>query len=154
MASIRVARNIDASPEQVWPLLADAERWPEWMPGLESSRVTNGQPEGVGRRQHLEIAWGGHRGEVDLEITEWQPPAGIALLLSDHIRGMDKQLAKNIRTRVSLAPAAGGTAMLFEGAWEPVGLMGRMLSGTLVQGRANTMFERAAENLERLAKGS
>jgi uncharacterized protein YndB with AHSA1/START domain len=155
MASVRVARNIAATPERVWPYLAEAERWPDWMPGLASSRVTNGRPEGVGRHQHLDIAWGGHRGEIDLEITEWVPNQRIGWVhLSDRVEGMDKELARNVRTLVTLAPAQGGATLSFEGSWEPVGFLGKMLSGTLVQNRAGSTFQRAAENLERLARGS
>ena len=152
MGSVRVARNIDATLDRVWPLLADARRWPEWMPGVRSSVVINDRAEGVGRRQHLEITYGDHAGEIDLEITDWVPEAKIGWIhLSDRIHGMDKQFARDIRTLVTLSPAAGGTAVSFEGTWEPVGLMGRVLSGTLIQSRANSMFQRAAENLERLA---
>lgn len=153
MASITLTKNIDATPEEVWPYLADARRWPEWMPGLSSSVVTNGKPEGVGRRQRLEIEFGGRRGQVELEITEWQPQARIAWVhLSDRIEGVDKQFARDIHTRITMSPAAGGTAMSFEGSWEPVGLMGKMLSGTLVKSRASTIFEGAAQNLERVAQ--
>lgn len=153
MASVRVARIIDAAVEDIWPYLADAARWPEWMPGVESSAVTNGQEEGVGRRQHLEVSYGGHRGEIDLEVTEWEPHTKIGWVhLSDRIQGTNKQFARDVRTRVTLSPAAGATGISFEGSWEPVGLMGKMLSGTLIQSRANAMFERAAQNLERLAR--
>ena len=152
MASVRVKRILKGPPSRIWPYLADAERWPEWMPGLTSSRVTNGKAEGKGRRQHLEISWGGHSGEIDLEITEWEPERRIGWVhISDRIQGVDKQFARDIRTSVILSPSAGGTEMSFEGSWEPVGLMGKMLGKTLVQSRANSMFERAAENLDRLA---
>ncbi len=154
MANIHIAREIDAPPERVWRYLADAKRWPDWMPGVTSSEVTNGRPEGAGRRQHLDLAYAGRRAEIDLEITEWEPPRRIGWIhLSERIQGVGQKLARDIRTSITLTPAVGGTHISFEGSWEPVGLMGKMLGKTLVQSRAEAIFEGAAERLERLARG-
>jgi carbon monoxide dehydrogenase subunit G len=151
MPTVRVAKNIQAKPEDVWPFLEKADRWPEWMPGLESSSVTNGK-NGLGRSQHLELSFGGYRGDIDLEITQWEPPRRIGWKhLSERIQGLDKQFAKDIRTVVMLTPSGGGTELSFEGSWEPVGLMSKMLGKTMIEGRANSIFETAAANLERLA---
>jgi carbon monoxide dehydrogenase subunit G len=107
----------------------------------------------VGRRQHLRISYGGHRASVDLEITEWEPEARIAWShVADRIEGMETQVARDVRVRITLAPAAGGTAVSFEASWEPVGFVGRMVSGTLLKSRVTSMFEQEARNLERLAR--
>ena len=154
MPNLTIRRSLAAPPERVWPLLADAARWPEWMPGVETSRVTSDRVEGTGRRQRLERAWGGRRGEVDLEITEWEPPRRIGWLhLGERLGGKQQGFARDIRTRVTLEPAGGGSEIAFEGSWEPVGLVGRMLGTTLVASRAEEMLRGAAENLERLARG-
>jgi carbon monoxide dehydrogenase subunit G len=151
MPSVRVAKRIERKPEEIWPLLADAERWRDWMPSVESSRVTNDK-EGLGRRQHLELSYQGYRGEIDLEITEWQPERRIAWVhLSDRIHGLNKKLARDVRTVVTLTPSGDGTEIAFDGSWEPVGLMSKMLGKTLIEGRAHSMFDTAAEKLERLA---
>ena len=153
MPTVNISRRVEAAPARIWPFLADASRWPEWMPGAQSSQVTNGK-SGLGRRQHLELSWGGHAAEIDLEITEWEPERRIGWVhLSDRVKGIEKQFARDIRTRVTLTPAANGAEIAFEGSWEPVGFVGKMLGKTVVQSRANAMFDRAAENLERLAGG-
>ena len=155
MSEVTVAAHLAAAPDRVWTLLADAARWVEWMPGLESCEVTNGQAGGVGRRQRLAVSYGGHRGLVDVEITEWEPGARIAWVhVSSRIEGLDTRFARDARTRVTLAPAPGGTALSFQGTWVPVGSMGKMMSGTLIRSRAQSMFKRAARNLERLASGT
>ena len=153
MANVSVGRRLGAPPDRIWPYLADAKRWPEWMPGLESSEVTNGKTEGVGRRQRLGLSYAGRRAEIELEITEWEPERRIGWVhLVERIQGMEQKFARDIRTTVTLAPAAGGgTDMTFEGSWQPVGLMGKMLGKTLVESRANTIFETAAQRLESLA---
>lgn len=155
MASLRVTRTLSAPPERVWPLLADPKRWPEWLPGVTTSEVLAGPAEGVGRRQRLQAAYGGQRGEIELQITDWEPRRRVGWVhTAERIGGKQQNLAKDIRTLITLTPAGGGTLLAVEGSWEPVGLMGKMLAKTVAQSRAEGMFEGVAENLDRLAGGA
>ncbi len=152
MPKVESTRRIAATPAQVWPLLADAARWPEWMPGIQGSRVLGERREGVGRRQLLEVGYAGQRGEVELEVTAWEPERRMAWLhLAERIAGKQQNFAKDIRAEITLQPADGGTVVSFQSSWEPVGMLGRMLGKTLIQSRAGEMVEQAACNLERLA---
>ena len=153
MPSLRITRTIDVPPERVWPLLADPKRWPEWLPGVTTSVVTSGPAEGVGRRQKLEVAYAGQRGEIELRITDWEPLRRIGWEhTAERIGGKQQNLARDIRTLVTLTPRGGGTDVAVEGSWEPVGLMGKMLGKTLVQSRAESMLGGAVENLEKVAR--
>ncbi|HEY7529555.1 MAG TPA: SRPBCC family protein [Gemmatimonadota bacterium] len=154
MPEIRISRSLAAPPARVWPWLADAGRWPEWMPGVRSSIVTNAPDEGVGRRQRLDLAYGGQRGEIDLEITEWEPERRLGWRhLSETIGGRTQDFVRDVRTRILLAPSGSGTELTVEGSWEPAGFLGRMVGATLVRGRAEDLLRQAADNLERLAAG-
>ena len=152
MEHVSVSREVAASPEDIWACLADAGRWPEWMPGVTRSEVTNGQPGGVGRRQRLDVSYGGRQGEIELEITQWEPLRRIAWVhLADPFQAAGKKVVRELRTVVTLEREGDGTRLSIEGTWEPVGLAAKMLSRTLVAPRASGMLEQAAENLERLA---
>ena len=65
-------RHINATPERVWPFVADITAWPRWFTEAERGEVLSG--EGVGRRQRM---YGHARGlptEIDSVVTTWEPP--------------------------------------------------------------------------------
>lgn len=49
-ADFRIAVDIAASPDIVWQVMRDAERWHEWTDSVTSIRVLGGRPLAVGSR--------------------------------------------------------------------------------------------------------
>jgi uncharacterized protein YndB with AHSA1/START domain len=49
--------EVAATPDEVWAVLADNERWPEWFPAAKACRTTSNQAEGVGatRWMHFDL---------------------------------------------------------------------------------------------------
>ncbi|MGH9137740.1 MAG: SRPBCC family protein [Acidimicrobiales bacterium] len=66
--SIEATSESAASPEQVFAVLADHERWPEWFPSVRKVTVL-GQAEGVGARRRVTIPGA----SVDEEFIIWEP---------------------------------------------------------------------------------
>jgi uncharacterized protein YndB with AHSA1/START domain len=58
-----------ASPEAVFAILADHERWPEWFPVIKRTEVIGTLREGVGTRRVTTIPGG----KVEERIIAWDP---------------------------------------------------------------------------------
>ena len=40
--------SVQASPTQVWKILNDTERWPEWFTSMKTARITSVTWDGIG----------------------------------------------------------------------------------------------------------
>src|SRR5215831_439562 len=50
MRLFQIQIEIDASPDRVWAIVRDVERWPEWTPTVKSVRLQPPGPLAVGSR--------------------------------------------------------------------------------------------------------
>jgi hypothetical protein len=85
MKMIEAETLIEASPEQVWSVLADFEKWPQWnriMPGIE------GELE-EGARVKLTLALPGRR-------TSYQKPLLTRVTTNQELRWYEKVISVNI----------------------------------------------------------
>ena len=66
--------SIDASPAEVWAVLADFEHLADWAPGVSHSSAMTPVPPGVGATRRVQA------GRVTLveTITEWVPDRALA----------------------------------------------------------------------------
>ena len=53
MKDFSISVQIDASPEHVWAVMSDVERWHEWTPTITSVRRTNAGPFRIGARARI-----------------------------------------------------------------------------------------------------
>jgi uncharacterized protein YndB with AHSA1/START domain len=51
---IEVRSHIDAPPEQIWPVLVDVERWPEWTPSVTRLEKLDAGELRVGQQVRIE----------------------------------------------------------------------------------------------------
>ena len=51
---IEVRSRIDASPEDIWRVLVDVERWPEWTPSITRLEKLDPGDLRVGQRVRIE----------------------------------------------------------------------------------------------------
>lgn len=75
MTGIRVATEIDATPDEVWADVADISTHVEWMHDAERITFTSESTAGVGTRFDCLTKLGPIRLTDRMEITEWQPGA-------------------------------------------------------------------------------
>jgi NAD(P)-dependent dehydrogenase (short-subunit alcohol dehydrogenase family)/uncharacterized protein YndB with AHSA1/START domain len=105
-----VARNrihIDAPPSSVFAVLADAERYPEWVVGAAEVRDQEGNFPEPGSRFHHSVKVGLLRLKDHTEVVELDPPSRIVLEAKARPLG-------TARISIELDGAEGGTNVLME----------------------------------------
>jgi uncharacterized membrane protein len=70
MTRIEKSIEIQASPEEVWPLVY-WDRVPQWMDQIKKAKYTSKEKEGVGVVAHVCAEAAGIKSEWDAETTEW-----------------------------------------------------------------------------------
>lgn len=73
-AAIRTVVTIDAPIEDVWAILADIERQPEWMHDLKEVRLTTPPPIGAGTRGVGRVRAFGISVTDPVVVTAFEPP--------------------------------------------------------------------------------
>lgn len=80
-ASTRITTvvTVNATPDEVWAVLADNERWPEWFPAAKECRTTSDEAQGVGSTRwiHFDLF------KVNERFVTWDPPRRWAFTLLD-----------------------------------------------------------------------
>jgi|KBSMisStaDraftv2_1062788.scaffolds.fasta_scaffold1406860_1 uncharacterized protein YndB with AHSA1/START domain len=119
-----------ASPEAVFAILADHERWPEWFPVIKKTEVLGPAREGVGMRRLTTIPGG----KVEELIIAWDPGQRWAFTVTAVSPGIVHALVEDCR----IEPARSGTRVTYTMYLDPVaplrpimklmkGLMGKQL---------------------------
>lgn len=146
MIEIVRERRIEASAEDLWPLVDDVARLPEWFTFAERAELLEG--EGVGRRQRLHGHWGKKRSEVDQIVVDREP--GRLLQWRHEAERLDgkpaPRFAAETRFAIRLEPDDGGTRVRLESRQEPAsalkGLVMRVFGTREVSGHMERSLER------------
>ena len=136
MASFSYSVEIPLPPAEVFPWLLEEDKVPQWTGNLESYSQQGTLGQGAHVRQVLEIS--GRRIDVELEITEYDPPGGAETRFSTN--GIE------VINAYSLEPAGDGTRLTQSVDAKPSGLTARMLV-PVIQPR---LEEKLTQDLERL----
>ena len=140
-APLRVAGSAEstASPDAVFAVLADHERWPEWFPRVKKVEVI-GPAEGVGARRRVVVPGM----TVDEEFIVWDPGKRWAFTAYDARPGFTRSLVEDC----VLTPLPnGGTSITYTMYMDPVGPMGLLIkrvAGIMRANNTNAMQNLAA----------
>lgn len=112
----RTSIEIDASPEAVWAVLADVERWPEWTNSMQRIEFVEGADLKRGATVRIKqprlpvMVWE----VIDMEpnrVFTWQAESGGMTSVGDHrllARSAERTTAEfGIRQTGALAPIIG-----------------------------------------------
>jgi hypothetical protein len=73
MRDFSISKEINASPDHIWSILADVRRWPEWTASISEIHPLKVTPLGVGSR--VRVLQPRLRPAI-MTITEWEPGRG------------------------------------------------------------------------------
>jgi uncharacterized protein YndB with AHSA1/START domain len=146
IAPIRIEARAQSSapPADVFAVLADHERWPEWFPRLREVTVL-GPAAGVGARRRVALPGA----TVDEEFIVWEPGVRWAFTGIAARPRFTKSLIEDCR--LDELPS-GGTAISYTMYLDPPAVMRPMVKA--VGGRIRANNSRALVNLARRAEGS
>ena len=138
-APVRVEARAEstASPDAVFAVLADHERWPEWFPSLRDVTVL-GPAEGVGARRRVVIPGM----TVDEEFIVWEP--GVRWTFTGY--SARPRFTRSLVEDCVLTPLpGGGTSISYTMYMDPVGVAGFVVKRSVGPMRKNNT--QAMQNL-------
>ena len=144
-APIRIEARAEssASPSDVFAVLADHERWPEWFPSVRKVTVL-GPAAGVGARRRVTIPGA----SVDEEFIVWDPGVRWSFTATAAKPGFTKSLVEDcILTELP----SGGTAITYTMYFDPPAVLRPVMK--VMAGRLRANNTKALTNLARRAAG-
>lgn len=88
MSTIRDAVVVDATPEEVWRVVADPRNLPRWSRHIKSVRVAPDRELEKGDSYRIELGFLGVSAEVRAEVKELERPRFSEVALTGPIEGM------------------------------------------------------------------
>jgi uncharacterized membrane protein len=145
VARIEATTHIEAPVAQVWEVLLDWERQPDWMVDARSVEVTSEHREGPGVVLSCATDIAGFVVSDEMETTEWEDERVIGVRHTGWlIRGVGA---------FELEPTPSGTHFVW---WEevdpPLGAVGEMGATLLVVPIVRRVFRRSLANLKRVCE--
>ena len=136
MASFRHTVTVPRPPDEVFPWLFEEDKVPQWTGNLDAYAVDGTLGAGTRIRQTLEVS--GHKVDVTMELTRYEPPREAESRFS--MSGLD------VVTTYALTPNGAGTELTQTLDGSASGFKARMLV-PVVQPR---LEKKLTEDLERL----
>ena len=134
------SRHVDAAPERVWAVLADAGKYAHWVVGCRDVRAADPGFPAIGTSFHHTLALGPADLKDESEVLESDPPRRLVL----HVQA--RPLGRG-RVEIDLAPDAGGTQVTMREG--PASLTARVIFNPLADA---ALHGRNVESLRRLAE--
>lgn len=144
--------RVEASPAQVWAVVSDAARAPEWFTFAESVEVREGEGLGQTRTQHGR--WGKKKAEVDQEITAFEPDRLLAWRhVAERLDGKPApKFAASTEFRIELDPDGQATTVRLRSRQEPAGALKGLVMRMFGTKDVARSMERSLERLGEAVK--
>lgn len=154
MGHVSYSEEINATPEQVWAIISNVTRLPDWAYKERGQNYPVEGKYGSDQREGVGTIWVGVSADgqtATQKITAWEAPTSLAYQLE----GMENAALKMSQTSTfTLEPADNGTKITWAVDWELGG--GFSLNKLLIWFTGNAAFEEmiagSLENLKALVE--
>ena len=141
MASFRHTVTVPRTPDEVFPWLFEEDKVPQWTGSLDGYAVLGDGPLGTGTRIRQTLEVSGHKVDVEMELTRYEPPREAESRFT--MSGLD------VVTTYTLSPNGGGTDLTQTLDGRASGFKARMLV-PVVQPRLEAKLTQDLERLRAL----
>ena len=147
MGHARDSVQIHAQPDEVFELVIDAARWPEWQTTTTEARAVDGALDSAGKEYGLIANFAGQRVAGAGRVTICKRPEVFEIVGSAPGGG-------RMVTRTTLEPMEGGTLATIEIDYElPGGFLAQLL-GPVIGRQVEIELHQSALNLKSLVEGA
>jgi carbon monoxide dehydrogenase subunit G len=136
----RVEVTVKASPAQVWQVLNETERWPEWFEGMSKARVTSSEWNGVGSTRSVRVGPLG----VDEKMIVWEPESRWGFCAT--ALSWTGWIAKSMLETIDIEPAGDGSRLRYTGALVPVPWLKPL--GGMLRKRLTSAWQTSLPNID------
>jgi uncharacterized protein YndB with AHSA1/START domain len=144
--------EIDAPREQVWAVVADSNRLPEWAPPVkEVSEISDG-PEGVGTRRVCQVEFGGRSGTMTERCVAFEPPQRAAYVVDDDSLGFGRMFADYGFTITIDDGLHGGSIARTETYYSPRNQLFKLINALIMRRRFETTVDDLLSGLKRASE--
>ena len=150
MIEVTREARVPAGAEQVWAVVSDPERAPEWFEFSDRTEVLSG--EGLGQKRTQHGHWGRKKSEVDQEIVAWEPGKLLAWKhLAERLDGKPApKFAASTEFRIELDGGGDETTVRLRSLQEPAGAVKGWLMKRLGTKDVERNLDRSLERLRAL----
>jgi hypothetical protein len=149
------SRHVEATPDRIWPYVADITAWPRWFTEAELGEVLSG--EGQGRRQRMYGRARGKATEIDSVVTAWEPPTRLRWHHeAERVDGQPASVvfAKDATAEVTIARDGNGSLVTYRLLADPGSLLNTFMLRVMAPRPIRASFDTSLERLATLAEGA
>jgi len=138
--SLTYTGTVGVSIQEVFDLIADASRMPEWLPNCISA-VPGPTNKGKGDRHRIHFERQGRKADAVIEVIEYEPPTTYAWVEIIYRRGS--------KTFFKLDFQGGTTKITMKCVWVPASWRAWLLGQFYRRRSAHKMFDGLLQNLRK-----
>ena len=148
MRVVKVKRQIGASPDKVWAVLADFPNIARWNRGVDRSYATSDATAGVGAKRHCDLA---PMGALEETVTGWDEEQRLEIKIDSAAR---LPIAHGLAT-FTLSSADAATDVLVEYSYEPkFGFLGQLMGRLMLDSQLTKGFTGFLKDLEQASRST
>lgn len=153
MLEVQREAVVDAAPADVWRLVDDLARLPEWFTFAERVELLEG--EGLGRRQRIYGLWGKKQSEIDQLVTAHEPERLLEWRHeAERLNGKPApRFAAETRFSIRLEPDGTGTRVVLHSHQDAAGPLRGLVLRTLGRRQIRDHLERSLDRLTEATRG-